>query len=80
MCEAALGHEHNLSYCSQLLNRIPDAGDELTMLLSGEYVRENRGQPFDFLLTCVLLQSTKEPLFHFQVITQNLFHLINIRQ
>lgn len=70
----------NLSRCSQLLNQIPDARDELTMLLSGEYVRENRGQPFDFLFTCVLLQCTKQPLFHFRVITQNLFHLIKIRQ
>lgn len=64
---------------AQILNQIPDARDELTMLLSGEYVRENRGQPFEFLFACVLLQRTEEPLFHFRFITQNLIHLIKIK-
>lgn len=62
----------------QLLNQIPDAGDELTMLLGGEYVGQNRGQPFDFLLTRVLLQRAEEPLFDFRVVTQNLVHLEKI--
>lgn len=70
----------NLSRSSQLLNQIPDAGDELTMFLSGEYVREDRGQPFDFLFTSVLLQCNKEALFHFRVITQYLLHLVKIRK
>lgn len=65
---------------SQLLNQIPDAGDELTMLLGGEYVGQNRGQPFNFLLTRVLLQSAEEPLFDFRVVTQNLVHLNKIRR
>lgn len=64
---------------AQILSQIPDAGKELTMLLSGEYVRENRGQPFEFLFTCVLLQRTEEPLFHFRFITENLIHLNKIR-
>lgn len=59
---------------------IPDARDELTMLLSGEYVRENRGQPFELLFTCVLLQRAKEPVFHFRFIAQNLIYLIKIRK
>lgn len=77
MCEAA-----RISQAAdrQLLKPIPDAGDELAMLLSGEYVGQDRGQPFHLLFSCVLLQCTKEPLLHFWVITQNLFHLIKIRQ
>lgn len=70
----------NLSRRSQLLSQIPDAGDELTMFLSGEYVREDRGQPLHFLFTSVLLQCNKEALFHFRVIAQYLLHLVKIRK
>lgn len=70
----------NLSRSSQLLHQIPDAGDELTMLLSGEDVRQDRGQPFHFLFPSVLLQCNKEALFHVRVITQYLLHLVKVRK
>lgn len=48
------------------------------MLVGGEDVRQDRGQPFNSLLSCVLLQSAEQPLSHFRFITENLFHLIEM--
>ncbi len=59
---------------------LPDAGDELSMLISGEYVGQDRRQPIHSLLGCVLLQHGEEFLFHFRLITQNLVDLTEIKQ
>lgn len=57
---------------------LPDAGDELPMLISGEYVGQDRGQPLDSLLGCVLLQHREEFLLHFRFIAYNLVNLTEV--
>ena len=50
--------QHLAEYCIDACHVFlsPDAGYELSMLISGEYVGQDRGQPLDPLLGCVLLQ------------------------
>lgn len=47
---------------------LPDVGEELAMLVSGEYVWQDGSQPIDSLLGCVLLQHREQSLFHFRLI------------
>lgn len=59
---------------------LPDAGEELSMLISGEYVGQNRGQPLYTLFGGVLLEHTEEFLFHLRFITEDLLDLRRVRQ
>ena len=50
------------------------------MLISGENVWQDRGQPLDSLLGSVLLQHSEEFLLHFRFIAQDLVNLMEIQQ
>lgn len=54
---------------SRKLWLLPDARDELSMLISGENLRQDRSQPLHSLLCCILLQHSEELLFYFRFIT-----------
>lgn len=54
---------------------LPDAGDELSVLVSSEHVGQDRSQPLHFLFGSVLLQHAEELFFHFGIVAKNLLDL-----
>lgn len=61
----------------RLLPTVPDVGNQLLMLLIGQNVREDGGKPIHFPLSSILLQNSKQLLFHLGLITK---HLVNLKE
>lgn len=54
---------------------LPDAGEELSVLLSHQDVGQHGSQPLDALFGRVLLEHAEEFLLHFGLVAEDLLHL-----
>lgn len=58
---------------------LPDAGEELSVLLSHQDVGQDGSQPLHALFGRVLLQHAEELLLHVRLVAENLLHLREAR-